>query len=90
MTATSFDELKQAQSSGAVIRLAVRPSGGVTHIFTDMLVTEVTDDEVTVSDQHGELRTFALDELVDVDAQARQRRRMRRVGWFFDILGFPR
>ena len=90
MTATSLDELAQAQRSGAAIRLAVRPHGGVTSIITDVVVTELNDDSVTVCDQDGELRTFALDALVDVDAEGQRGRRFRRVGWIFDLLGLTR
>ena len=90
MTATSPGELRQAQLSGAAIRLAVRPRCGVTQTFSEVVVTEVTDDEVTVADEVGVVRTFALEELVDVDAEARQRRRLRGVDRLFDVLGFTR
>lgn len=90
MTATSPGELRQAQLSGAAIGLAVRPRGGVTQTFSEVVVTEVTDDEVTVADEVGVVRTFALEELVDVDAEARQRRRLRGVDRLFDVLGLTR
>lgn len=85
-----MDELVQAQRSGAAIRLAVRPRGGVTSIVTDVVVVGVTDEAVIVSGQDGELRTLALGDLVDVDAEGQRRRRFRRVGWLFDLLGLTR
>lgn len=90
MTSTSREELKTAQASGAAIRLAVRPPGGVTQRLSDVVVTGVTDTEVTVFDHSGGTRTFAIDTLVDVDAEARQRRRLRGVDRLFDVLGFTR
>jgi hypothetical protein len=90
MTAMSLDELRQAQRSGAAIRLAVRPPSGVRSIIADVVVTGVTNDAVTVSDQGGEQRTFALDTLVEVDAESQRRRQLRRVGWLFDLLGLTR
>ncbi|HEX4982572.1 MAG TPA: hypothetical protein VFV63_12775 [Ilumatobacteraceae bacterium] len=50
MTATSREELSQAQVSGTAIRRAVRPPGGVTQTLSDVVVTGVTDTEVTVFD----------------------------------------
>lgn len=90
MTATSLDELMQAHRSGAAIRLAVRPRGGVTSIVTDVVVVGVTDEAVTVSGQDGGLRTLALGDLVDVDAEGQRRRRFSRFGRLLDLLGLTR
>ncbi len=81
MTVTTRAELRLALRSGHSVDLISRAENAVTRRLSDVIVTEVSERDVSVRTLHGVERVIPLDSLVNTDGERRRRKRWRRVGW---------